>query len=86
MRWTAPSPNRIRFDLERVMRTRYRIDDYQQTYFVIDSFEELRHQTADVDFAPLYARLAGLADIAPEALLPGDETIARGTPATTGTV
>lgn len=80
----SPAPNRIRFNLERVMRTRYRIDDYQQTYFVIDSFEVLRHQTADVDFAPLYARLAGLSDIAPDALLPGDETIACGTRATTG--
>ena len=28
------SPNRIGFDLERVMRTRYRIDDFQETYFV----------------------------------------------------
>ena len=40
-RWTDPSPNRIAFDLERVMRTKYIIDDFQQTYFVIDSFEEL---------------------------------------------
>jgi phenylalanine-4-hydroxylase len=81
----SPAPNRIRFDLERVMRTRYRIDDYQQTYFVIDGFEELRHQTADVDFAPLYARLAGLSDIAPDAILPSDAMIARATRATTGT-
>ncbi|WP_299013848.1 phenylalanine 4-monooxygenase, partial [uncultured Caulobacter sp.] len=36
-----PSPNRIGLDLERVMRTNYRIDDYQQTYFVIDSYEDL---------------------------------------------
>ncbi|WP_276968461.1 phenylalanine 4-monooxygenase, partial [Metallibacterium scheffleri] len=34
------APNRIGFDLERVMRTRYRIDSYQKTYFVIDSFEQ----------------------------------------------
>ena len=74
-----PSPNRIAFDLERVMRTDYRIDDYQQSYFVIDSFEELRHQTADADFAPLYARLAGQPDIAPDALLPEDRILNRGT-------
>jgi phenylalanine-4-hydroxylase len=74
-----PSPNRVAFDLERVMRTDYRIDDYQQSYFVIDSFEELRHQTADADFAPLYDRLAGQSDIAPDAIVPGDRVLNRGT-------
>ena len=34
-----PSPNRLGFDLERVMRTLYRIDDFQQVYFVIPSLE-----------------------------------------------
>ena len=73
-----PSPNRLGFELERVMRTRYRIDDYQQSYFVIDSFEELRHQTADADFAPLYRRLQSLSDLAPETVLPTDRVIHRG--------
>ena len=36
-----PRPNRLRFDLGRVMRTQYRIDRYQETYFVIDDFEQL---------------------------------------------
>src|SRR6201991_4753023 len=49
-----PSPNRIRFDPARVMRPRYRIDDYQQVYFVIDSFEDLLRRTVETDFAPLY--------------------------------
>lgn len=75
------SPNRIAFDLERVMRTDYRIDDYQQSYFVIDGFEELRHQTADADFAPLYRRLEALPDIAPDAIIPQDRLIHRGTQA-----
>lgn len=70
-----PQPNRIVFDLERVMRTNYKIDDYQQTYFVIDSFEQLRHQTADADFTPLYARLQGLPDLTPDAVLPQDEML-----------
>ncbi len=74
-----PSPNRIAFALDRVMRTDYRIDDYQQSYFVIDSFEELRHQTADADFAPLYARLVGQPDIAPDAILAEDRVLSRGT-------
>ena len=76
-----PSPNRIAFELERVMRTDYRIDDYQQSYFVINSFEELRHQTADADFAPLYHRLEGLPDIAPDVVIPQDRVIHRGTQA-----
>ena len=54
----ADAPNRIGFDLERVMNTRYRIDTYQQTYFVIDSFEQLFEATSP-DFTPIYARLRG---------------------------
>ena len=53
----SPAPNRIGFDLERIMRTRYRIDTFQKSYFVIDSFEQLMQATAP-DFAPIYARLA----------------------------
>ena len=53
----SAAPNRIGFDLERIMRTRYRIDTFQKTYFVIDSFEQLMQATAP-DFAPIYARLA----------------------------
>lgn len=76
-----PSPNRIGFDLARVMRTRYRIDDYQQSYFVIPSFEELLRTTLDTDFAPLYAELETLADLEPEELLPTDAIVTRGTQA-----
>ena len=52
----SDSPNRIGFDLERIMLTRYKIDTYQQTYFVIDSFEQLMEATRP-DFTPIYARL-----------------------------
>jgi len=76
-----PSPNRIAFDMERVMRTKYRIDDYQQAYFVIESFEQLLHATLDTDFAPLYARLAGLPDLEVADILPEDKVITRGTQA-----
>jgi phenylalanine-4-hydroxylase len=51
-----PRPRRLPFDLERIMRTEYLIDRYQDTYFVIDSFEHLMQATAP-DFTPLYARL-----------------------------
>jgi phenylalanine-4-hydroxylase len=76
-----PSPNRIRFDLERVMRTEYRIDDFQQTYFVIHSFDELFRATVDTDFAPLYERLADGVSYTPETVLATDKAIHRGTQA-----
>lgn len=73
------SPNRIGFDLMRIMRTDYRIDDYQQNYFVIDSFEQLLRATLDTDFAPLYARLEQASDIAIADICAGDEVLTRGT-------
>jgi phenylalanine-4-hydroxylase len=73
------SPNRLGFNLKRVMRTRYRIDDFQQTYFVIDSYEDLLKQTLTTDFAPLYAELAEQADVDPEEVLPADRVYTRGT-------
>lgn len=76
-----PSPNRIAFDLKRVMRTRYRIDDYQQAYFVIDSFEDLLRQTLDADFGPLYAALAQATDLDVDAILPDDTLLTLGTQA-----
>ncbi len=59
----SPEPQRIPLALERTMRTRYKIDTYQQTYFVIDSFEQLFEMTA-ADFAPIYERLRGLPEFA----------------------
>ena len=50
---SATGPQRIAFDLSRIMRTRYKIDSYQDTYFVIDSFEQLFAATAP-DFSALY--------------------------------
>ncbi len=76
-----PSPHRLGFDLLRVMRTKYRIDDFQQNYFVIDSFDDLLRQTLETDFAPLYARLETLPDIEIETILPSDRVFTRGTQA-----
>ena len=76
-----PSPHRIGFDLERVMRTRYRIDDYQQNYFVIDSFEDLLRQTRDADLGPIYERLRGLPPVEVAELVPSDKIIHVGTQA-----
>jgi phenylalanine-4-hydroxylase len=74
-----PSPNRIGFDLTRVMRTEYRIDDYQQNYFVIPSLDHLLKVTLETDFAPLYGALESLPDIAISELVEGDSVITRGT-------
>lgn len=75
----SDSPNRIGFDLARVMRTDYRIDDFQQNYFVIDSLDQLLHTTVNTDFAPLYAANDALPPIAIADILPGDAVITRGT-------
>lgn len=77
----SDSPNRLRFDMQRVMRTDYRIDDFQQNYFVIPSFEALLRETVETDFAPLYAEILAQPDIPIAAILPGDGVITRGTQA-----
>ena len=72
------SPNRIVFDLPRVMQTDYRIDDFQETYFVINSLDDLLG-LAKIDFAPLYKQIEGKPDIQPGQLLPEDMLFNRGT-------
>jgi phenylalanine-4-hydroxylase len=67
----SPEPQRVRLDLQRVMRTRYKIDTYQQTYFVIDSIDDLLQQTA-ADFTPLYAVIKDQPDLAANESLPID--------------
>jgi phenylalanine-4-hydroxylase len=74
-----PSPHRIAFDLQRVMRTVYKIDDYQQSYFVIPSFDALLRHTVETDFASIYVALRSEDDLATDALMPGDHIITRGT-------
>ena len=72
------SPNRLGFDLERVMKTLYRIDDFQQVYFVIDSIEELKAVTLQ-DFGPVYERLQGAEALSIETVLATDQVVTRGT-------
>ena len=66
-----PRSRRLRFDLRRIMRTDYHIDRYQETYFVIDDFDELFAATR-ADFAPIYRELDALPQIAPDDMLAGD--------------
>ena len=66
-----PHPHRLGFELRRIMRTRYRIDRFQETYFVIDDFAQLFEATRP-DFTPIYRDLAGLPDLDPDAVLEED--------------
>lgn len=76
----SDSPNRIHFDLERVMQTDYRIDDFQQTYFVIDSFEKLLETTVETDFGPIYERLHDIHSAYPVSrILDADKVYHKGT-------
>ena len=72
------APNRIAFDLLRVMQTKYRIDDYQESYFVIDSFEQLFEATRP-DFTPYYRELAARPELEPGTVLASDRVPHRGT-------
>jgi phenylalanine-4-hydroxylase len=72
------SPNRIGFDVQRLMRTKYIIDDFQQTYFVVDSFEALL-DTCYRDFGTVYADVKGLPDYEAHEIVSGDDVIHRGT-------
>jgi phenylalanine-4-hydroxylase len=56
------------------MRTQYKIDSYQEAYFVIRDFQELFDATAP-DFAPLYAKLKSLETLPANSLLPGEMNI-----------
>lgn len=74
---TSRRAQRIALDLVRCMRTRYKIDDYQANYFVIDSFEQLFEMTAP-DFTPIYETVRSLGE------LPADASIASDSPITLG--
>ncbi|WOI12063.1 phenylalanine 4-monooxygenase [Thalassospira lucentensis] len=66
-----PTPNRVAFDLERVMATDYAIDDFQKTYFVLTDYQQL-FDAMDADFAAIYDRLAQRPTIDPSTTLASD--------------
>jgi phenylalanine-4-hydroxylase len=70
----SPQPNRIKFNLLRVMQSQYKIDTFQETYFVIDSFQELFAATAP-DFTPHYATLKDRPNIAANATVTDDKMV-----------
>ncbi len=72
-----PAPHRIWFDLPRVMRTHYRIDDFQESYFVVHDLDELL-RLAKIDFAPFYDAVRDRNEIRAGDVLPEDRCVARG--------
>ena len=74
----SDSPNRIAFELQRVMQTDYRIDDFQQTYFVIDSFDQLLSESYK-EFKPIYRTLEDAVTFLPGQVLQSDTLLQRGT-------
>ena len=81
----SPEPNRIGFDLMRIMRTRYKIDTFQETYFVIRDFRELFDATAP-DFTPYYAELRGREPYAASTVLPADRVYSTRTQSASSTL
>jgi phenylalanine-4-hydroxylase len=75
----SPEPRRVGFDLRRLMRSQYKIDTYQATYFVIDSFDQLFEATAP-DFTPIYRevreRIAADGEIPAGTVLAGEREFA----------
>ena len=71
---SSEQPRRVPFDVERIMRTLYKIDTYQETYFVIRDFEQLFNDTAP-DFTPIYERLKQQEALSAHSLLPGETNL-----------
>ncbi|MBW7911762.1 MAG: phenylalanine 4-monooxygenase [Alphaproteobacteria bacterium] len=74
----SASPHRIGFDVKRLLQTHYQIDDFQDNYFVIDSFEQLFNDTY-ADFTPLYAELKDKPEHKAGTLLDSDKVFHKGT-------
>lgn len=74
----SASPHRIGFDVKRLLQTHYQIDDFQDNYFVIESFDQLFNETY-ADFTPLYEELQGKPEYPAGTLLDGDKVYHKGT-------
>jgi phenylalanine-4-hydroxylase len=67
----SDAPNRIAFDLQRMMQTDFDITKLQDVYFVIDSFEQLFEATFP-DFTPYYEQLKQKPSLSPRDVLESD--------------
>lgn len=73
----SDSPHRIGFDLKRVLQTHFQIDDFQDNYFVINSFEQLFNDTL-ADFSGIYSELKGAPEYEAGTLLDSDTVYHKG--------
>ena len=69
-------PHRVGFDLRRILRTEYKIDDVQKTYFVIRDFAQLFDQTR-ADFTLIYDELKALPSFSADQIQVGDQIVRR---------
>ena len=72
----SAKPKRLAFDLKRVMRTAYDIDDFQPTYFVVEEFRDILDTVRQHDLPALFAELDALPDLSPNALDAADRIAA----------
>jgi len=73
------SPNRFHMDFERMLRTDYVLSDVQQSYFVIDSFDDLFNQMANFPFAETYSKIEPSYQFAASAIVESDKVYQKGT-------
>lgn len=66
--------NHVHLNIERCLNTLYKIDSFQETYFVINNFQELFDGT-DPDFTPYYEKLKDTEPYSPLKLLPGEQEL-----------
>lgn len=74
-----PSANWLQFEIDRVLRTGYYIDDLQASYFTIDSFESLFKQCIERPFIPLYEKFRAMPALTPFEIVEGDTVLRKGT-------
>ena len=72
----SDAPHRVGFDLRRILRTEYKIDDVQKTYFVIRDFAQLFDQTR-ADFTLIYDELKALPSFSADQIQVGDQIVSR---------
>lgn len=72
----SDAPHRVGFDLRRILRTEYKIDDVQKTYFVIRDFAQLFDQTR-ADFTLIYDELKALPSFSADQIQVGDQIVRR---------
>jgi phenylalanine-4-hydroxylase len=74
-----PSAHQLAFNLDRVLRTGYYIDDFQAAYFVVDQFEDLFDLLKRTDFTAQFDKLRTQPSHTPFEILAQDAVIRKGT-------